>query len=180
MKHILDGGIAGAIARYDKIAAVYDRAVGDPLDDPVAVPLFGLLPNLEGRRVLDLACGQGRVSRELARRAATQSSSPARKAISSLAISRSRSPRTSSAHPDLSQDDRRRARQHARKTNERATPRPRKAAAIHTIRDPPPPTNQCVNRERQITSTTSGHRVLTAYSGGRAIGTAVVLARSTQ
>jgi SAM-dependent methyltransferase len=32
--------------------------------------LLGLLPDLSGRRVLDLACGQGRLSRELARRGA--------------------------------------------------------------------------------------------------------------
>jgi ubiquinone/menaquinone biosynthesis C-methylase UbiE len=58
-------------ARYDEIAAFYDECVGEGLDgDPVAGVLFELMPDLEGLRVLDLACGQGRISRELARRGA--------------------------------------------------------------------------------------------------------------
>lgn len=65
--------IAGGMtppARYDEIDDVYDRSVGDDLTDPATAALLGLLPACEGRRVLDLACGQGRVSRELARRGA--------------------------------------------------------------------------------------------------------------
>jgi 2-polyprenyl-3-methyl-5-hydroxy-6-metoxy-1,4-benzoquinol methylase len=55
-------------ARYDEIADFYDATVGELGDDPVASTLLALLPDLEGVRVLDLACGQGRLSRELARR----------------------------------------------------------------------------------------------------------------
>lgn len=44
--------------------------VGDELRDPAAATLLELLPDLQGLRVLDLACGQGRLSRELARRGA--------------------------------------------------------------------------------------------------------------
>jgi SAM-dependent methyltransferase len=58
------------IARYDEIADFYHGAVGDRLDDPASGALFELLPGPAGLRVLDLACGQGRVSRELARRGA--------------------------------------------------------------------------------------------------------------
>lgn len=57
-------------ARYDDIADVYNDAVGDDVADSVAAALFELAGDLRGRRVLDLACGQGRVSRELARRGA--------------------------------------------------------------------------------------------------------------
>src|SRR5438132_10301371 len=38
--------------------------------DPVSVSLFDLLGPLRGARVLDLACGHGRITRELARRGA--------------------------------------------------------------------------------------------------------------
>ena len=55
-------------ARYDDIADFYDGMVGDDIADPVATALFDLLGDVRGLRVLDLACGQGRVSRELARR----------------------------------------------------------------------------------------------------------------
>src|SRR5438552_18667336 len=57
-------------ARYDTIADFYDGVVGDALSDPAAAALLDLLPELHGLRVLDLACGQGRISRELARRGA--------------------------------------------------------------------------------------------------------------
>lgn len=58
-------------ARYDEIADFYDDKVGDDLSDSAALALFGLLGDVQGLRVLDLACGQGRVSRELARRGAS-------------------------------------------------------------------------------------------------------------
>jgi 2-polyprenyl-3-methyl-5-hydroxy-6-metoxy-1,4-benzoquinol methylase len=58
------------MTRYDKIAAFYGRTIGDALDDPAGLGLLGLLPDARGLSVLDLACGQGRVSRELARRGA--------------------------------------------------------------------------------------------------------------
>ena len=57
-------------ARYDAIADLYDDAVGDDLRDPAAAALLELLPDVQGRRLLDLGCGQGRLSRELARRGA--------------------------------------------------------------------------------------------------------------
>jgi 2-polyprenyl-3-methyl-5-hydroxy-6-metoxy-1,4-benzoquinol methylase len=62
---------ASGAARYDEIADFYAGVVGDGLDDRVAVALLGLLPDLAGLPVLDLACGQGRLSRGLARRGAT-------------------------------------------------------------------------------------------------------------
>jgi SAM-dependent methyltransferase len=58
-------------ARYDEIDDVYDRSVGDDTGDPATVALLELVPACDGRRVLDLACGQGRVTRELAGRGAT-------------------------------------------------------------------------------------------------------------
>jgi ubiquinone/menaquinone biosynthesis C-methylase UbiE len=54
-------------SRYDAIAEFYEGFVGDDLNDPAALALLELLPDLNGRHVLDLACGQGRLSRELAR-----------------------------------------------------------------------------------------------------------------
>jgi SAM-dependent methyltransferase len=59
------------VARYDEIAEFYDERVGDDATDPVAGALFELAGDVQGKRVLDLACGQGRVSRELARRGAS-------------------------------------------------------------------------------------------------------------
>jgi SAM-dependent methyltransferase len=56
--------------RYDEIAGFYNEFVGDDLDDSAALALLDLLPDLNGRQVLDLACGHGRLSRELARRGA--------------------------------------------------------------------------------------------------------------
>jgi ubiquinone/menaquinone biosynthesis C-methylase UbiE len=56
--------------RYDEIADFYHGAVGDAPDDPAAEALLSFLPDVYGLAVLDLACGQGRVSRELARRGA--------------------------------------------------------------------------------------------------------------
>jgi ubiquinone/menaquinone biosynthesis C-methylase UbiE len=58
------------VSRYDEFATFYDEFVGDDLDDSAALALLDLLPDLNGRHVLDLACGHGRLSRELARRGA--------------------------------------------------------------------------------------------------------------
>ena len=59
------------VARYDEIADFYDGKVADDVSDPVAAALFDLIGDVGGQRVLDLACGQGRISRELARRGAS-------------------------------------------------------------------------------------------------------------
>jgi len=56
--------------RYDAIAEFYDSSVGDDVSDPPGTALLALAGDVEGLRILDLACGQGRVSRELARRGA--------------------------------------------------------------------------------------------------------------
>jgi SAM-dependent methyltransferase len=58
-------------ARYDEVADFYDGFVGDDVADSVAACLFQLAGEISGLRVLDLACGQGRVARELARRGAS-------------------------------------------------------------------------------------------------------------
>lgn len=55
-------------ARYDVITDFYLGVVGTGASDPTAAALLGLLGHLRGKRVLDLACGHGRITRELARR----------------------------------------------------------------------------------------------------------------
>lgn len=57
-------------ARYDEIADFYHASTGDAVDDPATAALLALLGNVTGLRFLDLACGSGRVARELARRGA--------------------------------------------------------------------------------------------------------------
>jgi ubiquinone/menaquinone biosynthesis C-methylase UbiE len=57
-------------ARYDAVADFYDAGFSDPRD-PVLSALLDLLGPPQDRRVLDLACGHGRVTRELARLGAT-------------------------------------------------------------------------------------------------------------
>jgi SAM-dependent methyltransferase len=60
------------MARYDDVADFYDSVVRDRLDDNAGtLALMDLLGDVRGREVLDLACGQGRVARELARRGAS-------------------------------------------------------------------------------------------------------------
>jgi len=60
------------VARYDEIADFYTVRTGDDVTDPATAGLLALLPDdLAGRRLLDLACGSGRISRVLARRKAT-------------------------------------------------------------------------------------------------------------
>jgi ubiquinone/menaquinone biosynthesis C-methylase UbiE len=56
-----------AHARYDAAAAYY-VAHFNAMDDPVSLALLSLLGDLTGMRVLDVACGHGRITRELARR----------------------------------------------------------------------------------------------------------------
>ncbi|KAB8195905.1 methyltransferase domain-containing protein [Nonomuraea phyllanthi] len=57
-------------ARYDDIADFYAAGWTDAIEDPASVRLLDLLGAVAGRRVLEIACGHGRVSRELARRGA--------------------------------------------------------------------------------------------------------------
>lgn len=57
---------------YDEIAEWYDASVrgGSLLNDLVLAGLFDLVGEVAGQRVCDLGCGQGLVTRELARRGA--------------------------------------------------------------------------------------------------------------
>lgn len=57
-------------ARYDAVADFYAAGWSDDLDDPVSACLLDLLGVVDGRRVLEMACGHGRITRELARRGA--------------------------------------------------------------------------------------------------------------
>jgi SAM-dependent methyltransferase len=57
-------------ARYDAVADFYEDGWTDSYGDAVSVALFELLGPLHGSRVLDVACGHGRITRELARRGA--------------------------------------------------------------------------------------------------------------
>ena len=52
-------------ARYDEFAEWYEQWIGDA--PPLMAAHADLLPAVAGDRVLDLACGQGRMSRYLAR-----------------------------------------------------------------------------------------------------------------
>jgi SAM-dependent methyltransferase len=61
-----DGGMT---ARYDRVAAEYASA-GDDLERPAVAALLDLTGAVDGKRVLDLACGHGLVARELVRRGA--------------------------------------------------------------------------------------------------------------
>ena len=55
-------------ARYDLIADFHLDVTGADAGDPAAVTLLGLLGDLREKRVLDIACGHGRLTRDLARR----------------------------------------------------------------------------------------------------------------
>jgi SAM-dependent methyltransferase len=59
-----------SVARYDAIADFYEMGFSDAAD-PVVAALLDLLGPASGLGVLDIACGHGRVTRELARRGAT-------------------------------------------------------------------------------------------------------------
>jgi SAM-dependent methyltransferase len=62
--------MTGAAARYDQIADFYDRTAGQSVADPGTAALLRLAGDVSGQRLLEVACGQGRVARELARRGA--------------------------------------------------------------------------------------------------------------
>jgi SAM-dependent methyltransferase len=57
-------------ARYDAVADFYAEGWPDSGDDPVARALLRLCGDVAGERVLDLACGRGRIARQLAGRGA--------------------------------------------------------------------------------------------------------------
>jgi SAM-dependent methyltransferase len=57
--------VTQALARYDEFAEWYEQWIGDA--PPLIAAQAGLLPAVTGERVLDIACGQGRMSRYLAR-----------------------------------------------------------------------------------------------------------------
>ena len=57
--------MAQELARYDEFAEWYEQWIGDAT--PLIAAHSDLLPAVTGERVLDIACGQGRMSRYLAR-----------------------------------------------------------------------------------------------------------------
>ena len=57
-------------ARYDAVAEFYIEGF-DSIDDPASRALLDLLGPVAGLQVLDVACGHGRITRELARRGAS-------------------------------------------------------------------------------------------------------------
>ena len=57
-------------ARYDAVADFYIKGF-DSVDDPASLALLGMLGPVTGLRLLDVACGHGRITRALARRGAS-------------------------------------------------------------------------------------------------------------
>jgi ubiquinone/menaquinone biosynthesis C-methylase UbiE len=57
-------------ARYDEFADFYAEFAPDEYDDPPMRSLLELIGEVKGLRLLDLACGNGRLTREAARRRA--------------------------------------------------------------------------------------------------------------
>jgi 2-polyprenyl-3-methyl-5-hydroxy-6-metoxy-1,4-benzoquinol methylase len=57
----------GPDSRYDEFATWYDDWIAAPEDDPVARSLLTLVGDVKGQRLLDVACGGGRIARTLAR-----------------------------------------------------------------------------------------------------------------
>jgi SAM-dependent methyltransferase len=57
-------------ARYDAVADFYEAGFPDEYDDSATAGLLDVAGPVAGLDVLDLACGHGRISRELARRGA--------------------------------------------------------------------------------------------------------------
>lgn len=58
-------------ARWDAVADRYDAYAADQVADRGTAALMELTGEVAGLRVLDLACGQGRIARELTRRGAS-------------------------------------------------------------------------------------------------------------
>lgn len=59
------------MARYDQIADFYEQRSGKSVSDPATAALLDLAGDVRGLRLLEVACGPGRVARELARRGGT-------------------------------------------------------------------------------------------------------------
>jgi SAM-dependent methyltransferase len=59
-----------AEARYDAVADFYTAGF-DVIDDPGTAALLDLIGPVSGLQILDIACGHGRITRELARRGAS-------------------------------------------------------------------------------------------------------------
>ena len=59
-----------ARARYDQAADFYVDGWPDAYEDPASESLLSLLGSVEGLKVLDVACGHGRYTREILRRGA--------------------------------------------------------------------------------------------------------------
>lgn len=64
------GPMPRAEARYDLIGDFYVDRVGMDAGDSVAAEVVAMAGDVRGARALDLACGPGRIARELARRGA--------------------------------------------------------------------------------------------------------------
>src|SRR6266511_1305510 len=57
-------------ARYDEVVGFYEAENPDDYSAPVDQAFLAMVGQVAGLRVLDVACGAGRISRELARRGA--------------------------------------------------------------------------------------------------------------
>ena len=62
--------VDGRPPRYDAAADAYVKMFGDSVEDPATSALLQLLGDVRQTRLLDAPCGEGRVTRELARRGA--------------------------------------------------------------------------------------------------------------
>jgi SAM-dependent methyltransferase len=62
--------MGGTRARWDAVAERYDAYAADQVADHATAALMELTGEVAGLRVLDVACGQGRIARELTRRGA--------------------------------------------------------------------------------------------------------------
>jgi SAM-dependent methyltransferase len=62
--------VTGTVVRYDEMADFYEQRSGRSVSDPATAALLDLVRHVRGLGLLEVACGQGRVARELARRGA--------------------------------------------------------------------------------------------------------------